>query len=102
MVRACMIISLECEERQVPPRVSRVVSPNNLSSTQEQIKDLLYKSVKITYHNRGREVSDTGVITAAFGKIFTFEYVRNGQKFKSSFTYTDVMTGGISVNAIEE
>ncbi|MBQ1299801.1 MAG: hypothetical protein IIY25_01660 [Erysipelotrichaceae bacterium] len=51
----------------------------------------------MTYHTRGRELSDTGVITAVFGKIFTFEYERNGQKFKSSFTYTDVMTGGISI-----
>lgn len=83
------------------PRGNKIVNTNNLSVTQEQVKNLLYKTVKITYHNRGREVSDIGVITAAFGNIFTFEYERNGQKFKSSFTYSDVMTGGISVSPAE-
>ncbi|MBQ1304090.1 MAG: hypothetical protein IIY51_04260 [Erysipelotrichaceae bacterium] len=79
------------------PRTKKTVEGNNLDVTQQQVKNLLYKRVKITYHTRGRELSDTGVITAVFGKIFTFEYERNGQKFKSSFTYTDVMTGGISI-----
>ena len=79
------------------PRTKKIVEGNNLDVTQQQVKNLLYKRVKITYHTRGRELSDTGVITAVFGKIFTFEYERNGQKFKSSFTYTDVMTGGISI-----
>ena len=79
------------------PRTKKTVEGNNLDVTQQQVKNLLYKRVKITYHTRGRELSDTGVITAVFGKIFTFEYGRNGQKFKSSFTYTDVMTGGISI-----
>ncbi|MBR3352624.1 MAG: hypothetical protein IKG35_10970, partial [Erysipelotrichaceae bacterium] len=78
-------------------RTKKTVEGNNLDVTQQQVKNLLYKRVKITYHTRGRELSDTGVITAVFGKIFTFEYERNGQKFKSSFTYTDVMTGGISI-----
>jgi uncharacterized protein Veg len=81
----------------VAPRTKKTVEGNNLDVTQQQVKNLLYKRVKITYHTRGRELSDTGVITAVFGKIFTFEYERNGQKFKSSFTYTDVMTGGISI-----
>lgn len=79
------------------PRTKKTVEGNNLDVTQQQVKNLLYKRVKITYHTRGRELSDTGVVTAVFGKIFTFEYERNGQKFKSSFTYTDVMTGGISI-----
>ena len=79
------------------PRTKKTVEGNNLDVAQQQVKNLLYKRVKITYHTRGRELSDTGVITAVFGKIFTFEYERNGQKFKSSFTYTDVMTGGISI-----
>ena len=79
------------------PRTKKTVEGNNLDVTQQQVKNLLYKRVKITYHTRGRELSDKGVITAVFGKIFTFEYERNGQKFKSSFTYTDVMTGGISI-----
>ncbi len=79
------------------PRTKKTVEGNNLDVTQQQVKNLLYKRVKITYHTRGRELSDTGVIAAVFGKIFTFEYERNGQKFKSSFTYTDVMTGGISI-----
>ena len=79
------------------PRTKKTVEGNNLDVTQQQVKNLLYKRVKITYHTRGRELSDTGVITAVFGKIFTFEYERNGQKFNSSFTYTDVMTGGISI-----
>ena len=73
------------------PRTKKTVEGNNLDVTQQQVKNLLYKRVKITYHTRGRELSDTGVITAVFGKIFTFEYERNGQKFKSSFT------GGISI-----
>ena len=79
------------------PRTKKTVEGNNLDVAQQRVKNLLYKRVKITYHTRGRELSDTGVITAVFGKIFTFEYERNGQKFKSSFTYTDVMTGGISI-----
>ena len=49
------------------PRGNKSVKANNLSVTQEQVKNLLYKTVKITYHNRGREISDVGVITAAFG-----------------------------------
>lgn len=84
------------------PRGNKSVKANNLSVTQEQVKNLLYKTVKITYHNRGREISDVGVITAAFGNIFTFEYERKGQKFKSSFTYSDVMTGGISLAPADE
>ena len=83
------------------PRTRKTVEGNNLDIAQEQVKNLLYKTVKITYHNRGRELSDTGVITAAFGNIFTFEYERNGQKFKSSFTYKDVMTRGISIEPVD-
>ncbi|MBR2702351.1 MAG: hypothetical protein IKE77_09735 [Erysipelotrichaceae bacterium] len=70
----------------------------SLSETQSQIKTLLNKHVKVSYNSRGREVCDIGTITAVFNSLFIFEYQRNGQHFKASFTYTDVMTEVISVS----
>ncbi|MBQ1342321.1 MAG: hypothetical protein IKD99_04705 [Erysipelotrichaceae bacterium] len=73
----------------------------SLSETQSQIKALLNRKVKVSYNSRGREVSDLGTITAVFNSLFIFEYQRNGQQFKASFTYTDVMTEVISVSEAE-
>ena len=73
----------------------------SLSETQSQIKALLNKKVKVSYNSRGKEVSDIGIITAVFNSLFIFEYQRNNQQFKASFTYTDVMTEVISVCAAE-
>ncbi len=70
---------------------------NSVADIQNRIKELINKEVTISYQNRGKEKSDKGVITAAYGKIFMFEYERNGKKFKETFSYTDIMTGDIKV-----
>ena len=78
-------------------RVIRKVETNQLQLTQEKVRKMLNRQVRVIYNNRGREFSDEGMITAVFNNVFVFEFERNNQKFKASFTYTDVMTGGIEL-----
>ena len=74
----------------------------SLSETQSQIRNLLNKKVRISYNDRGKEVGDVGTITSVFNSLFIFEYQRNNRSFKSSFTYTDVMTDVICVEEISK
>ena len=78
--------------------MGRRITHKSLDETQTQIKALLNHPVRISYNSRGREVSDIGTITAVFNSLFIFEYQRKGQNFKSSFTYSDVMTEEIYVD----
>ena len=78
--------------------MGRRITHKSLDETQTQIKALLNRPVKISYNSRGREVSDIGTITAVFNSLFVFEYQRKGLNFKSSFTYSDVMTEEIYVD----
>jgi uncharacterized protein Veg len=71
-----------------------------MGETQSEVKELVGHPVRVVYHNRGREVADEGTITAAFGNLFIFEFVRRGHKFRSSFTYVDVLTDSISLEPL--
>lgn len=78
-------------------RAVRNYDPNSITNTQTMIRGLINKKVVVTYHNRGKDICDEGVITKAFSNLFMFEYERNGKKFKESFTYSDVMTEEIII-----
>ncbi len=81
-------------------RAERSYDPNGLNNVQARINNLLDKRVRVTYHNRGKDICDEGVITAAFRNIFIFVYERNGRSFRESFTYSDVMTEEIVIDEI--
>lgn len=81
-------------------RAERSYDPNSLSNVQSRINELLNCRVRVTYHNRGKDICDEGVITAAFKNVFVFSYERNGRSFKESFTYSDVMTEEIAIEDI--
>lgn len=78
-------------------RAERNYDPNSITNTQQFIQSLVNKKVQVTYHNRGKDICDEGIITNAFKNIFIFEYERNGRVFKESFTYSDVMTEEIVI-----
>lgn len=82
----------------MPGKNGRVKTIHTIRETQEEIRALLNRPITVRYHNRGKDYFDVGKITAVFDNIFIFEFVRAEQKFKSSFTYKDVMTREIIIS----
>ena len=72
-------------------------SVKTLAEVQEYVESLNGQPVVIVYNNRGREVKEEGTITNVYKNIFIFSFVRNGQSFKSSFTYSDLLTNVITL-----
>ncbi|MBR0386020.1 MAG: Veg family protein [Erysipelotrichaceae bacterium] len=81
-------------------RADRAYDPNGLINVQARINKLLDKKVRVTYHNRGKDICDEGIITNAFRNVFVFSYERNGRSFRESFTYSDVMTEEIVIEEV--
>ena len=78
-------------------RKEKLTTAVDLSEVQTFIKSLVGKPIVISYQNRGKNVQERGIITAAFNNIFVFEYHKLDSDLKESFTYSDVITNGITI-----
>ncbi len=68
-----------------------------VDQVQQYVESLRGKPVCIFYNSRGQEMKEEGIIINVYRNIFTFEFSRNGQNFKSSFTYSDLLTNIITL-----
>lgn len=57
--------------------------------------------MEIICRGRGHDTSSTGVITDVYNSVFIYVYEASGLKFRSSYTYSDVITGEIEIIEID-
>jgi len=71
-----------------------------LEEIHDQLEGLLGQQISIKKRNRGKDVIVIGKVAAVYSNLFVFEIERNDSVMKKTYTFTDILSEGITIEKV--
>lgn len=82
-------------------RSHRDLPSRTLEDIRIQLEGLLNQRISVKKRNRGKDVITIGRVAAVYSNLFVFEIERNESVMKKTYTFTDILSEGITIEKVD-